>query len=96
MKVSIEQTEDGMYSVEEEQGMDGAEMPESPGSPQDLQEDAAEGESDQKFSSLDEALNAARAILEGGAASGSKPMMDGEADFVAGFKKARGGEGMGF
>lgn len=83
MKVSIEQTEDGMYSVETEQPM----APE-------MGAVEAEQEMGQTFQSLDEAIEAVRAAFGGG--EQAKPMMEGEQDFVAGFKQARGGEGMGF
>lgn len=48
----------------------------------------------QTFQSLDEAIEAVRSTFDGG--EQEKPMMDGEEEFVAGFKQARGGEGMGF
>lgn len=49
-------------------------------------------EVEQAFATLDEAIEAARAAL-GGEDSGQKPMIDGEDAFVAGYKRARGGEG---
>lgn len=85
MKVSIEQTEDGMYSVETEQPM-------AP----DMGAVEAEQEMGQTFETLDEAIEAVRAAFGGGAAEQSQPMMDGEQEFVDGFKQARGGEEMGF
>lgn len=95
MRVCIEQTEDGMYSVEIEQepmgalGGMGGDM-ESP--------DAETGEQAQTFASLDEAIEAARVAFggEGGEGGETKPMIEGEDAFVAGYKRARGGEGQGF
>lgn len=104
-KVCVYALDDGTFSVElEPQGMEKAAMgaggampPEVPASPMDMQEDAAEGESEQVFMTVDEALEAARTLLAGDTTTGTdKPLMEGEADFVAGFKQARGGEGMGF
>lgn len=96
-KVCIYALDDGSFSVEmEQEGAEGMESPdEMPASPTDMQEDAAEGEYEQVFASVDEALDAARTILAGDTTT-DKPMIEGEADFVAGFKQARGGEGMGF
>lgn len=95
IKVCIYAMDDGSFTVEQEgQEAEGMEMP---GSPMDMQEDAAEGMPEQSFQSVDEALEAARMMLEGGQAMDPgmgggvpKPMMDGEDDFVAGFKQARG------
>ena len=87
-KVCIYALDDGSYSVELEpqgEGMD--EGVEVPASPQDMQQDVAP---EQVFASVDEALDAARALLDGGGADLGKPMIDGEEDFVAGFKQARG------
>ena len=63
-------------------------------------EDPMGGESEtpeQPFASLDEAMAAVPAMF-GGMASDKPvaPPMDGEEEFVAGFKQARGGEGMGY
>lgn len=85
MKVSIEQTEDGMYSVETERPM----APE-------MGAVEAEQEMGQTFQTLDEAIEAVRAAFGGDGQAAQKPMMEGEEEFVSGFKQARGGEGMGF
>lgn len=92
MKVSIEATQDGQYLVEVEQ--DAPTM----GQPGVMQEEGAmdaSGENEQAFATLDEAIEAARAAL-GGEDGGQKPMIEGEDAFVAGYKRARGGEGQGF
>lgn len=86
MKVSIEQLEDGTYSVTTEPAAVGTGDVGALG--------AAEGAgmgAEQSFGSLDEAIEAVRAAFGGGDAQAASPMMDGEADFVAGFKQARGG-----
>lgn len=100
-KVCIYALDDGTFSVElESQGeAGGAEGMETPASPVDMQEDAAMGAPEQAFTTVDEALDAARTLLAGDGADpmgADKPLMEGEADFVAGFKQARGGEGAGF
>lgn len=99
-KVCIYALDDGTFSVELDQEGDEAQegmTPEVPASPTDMQEDAQEGESEQVFASVDEALDAARALLgDTTDPMSDKPLMEGEADFVAGFKQARGGAGMGF
>lgn len=84
MKVSIEQTEDGMFSVETEQPM--APM---------IGAVEAEQEMGQSFQTLDEAIEAVRAAFGGGGEQAA-PMIEGEQEFVDGFKQARGGDGMGF
>lgn len=85
--VCINALDDGTYTV----GLENESMPEGPeapeGTPMDTQEDQSEGENEQSFQSLDEALNAARALLSGGE---QKPMIPGEEEFVAGFKQAKG------
>ena len=48
----------------------------------------------QAFQGLEEAIEAVRSTF--GGEEQAKPMIEGEEDFVAGFKEARGGEGMGF
>lgn len=80
MKISIEQTPEG-FEVETEQ-----EMPSMPGAM------GAEQEMGQTFATIDEALDYVRSQLGGNAAEQPKPMMEGEAEFVGGFKKARGME----
>lgn len=96
-KICIYALDDGTFSLEvepqESMGVGGmeAEGQEMPASPMDMQEDAAEGGAEQVFQSVDEVLEAAREELDG-----YKPMIEGEREFVAGFKQARGGEGMGF
>lgn len=98
-KICIYALDDGTFSLEvepqESMGMEGmeAEGQEMPASPMDMQEDAAEGETEQVFQSVDEVLEAARMELGD---QGAAPMMEGEQEFVAGFKQARGGEGMGY
>lgn len=94
--VCINALDDGTYTV----GLENESMPEGPespeGTPMDTQEDQTEGENEQSFQSLDEALNAARTLLSGE----SKVMIPGEeelqASFVGGFKQARGGLEQGF
>ena len=96
-KVCIYAMDDGTFSLEvEPQGASGmeAEGQEMPASPMDMQEDAAEGEPEQVFQTIDEVLDAARMALDN-QAEPSAPMMDGEQEFVSGFKQARG-EGMGY
>lgn len=80
MKVSIEQVEEG-YKVEAEQ-----EVAPMPGAME------AEQEMGQTFATLDGALNYVREQFGTGEApvGEEKPMMEGEADFVSGFKQARG------
>lgn len=97
-KICIYALDDGTFSleVEPQEGMEGmeAEGQEMPASPMDMQEDAAEGESEQVFQTVDEVLQAARMELDAEAEPGA-PMMEGEQEFVSGFKQARG-EGMGY
>ena len=97
-KICIYALDDGTFSLEvdESEGADGMEADgqEMPASPMDMQEDAAEGESEQVFQTIDEVLDAARMALDT-QAEPSAPMMDGEQEFVSGFKQARG-EGMGY
>lgn len=90
--VCINQLDDGTFSVELEpaEGMEAPEMPE--GAPGEMQADAMAGEAQQVFASIDEALDAARGMFEEGG-EGGKPLMDGEADFVAGFANMRGKNG---
>lgn len=82
MKVCIEQMEDGTYSVTMGDQM-GQEVGQGMGQDQG-----------QTFQSLEEAIEAVRSTF--GGEEQAKPMIEGEEDFVAGFKEARGGEGMGF
>lgn len=90
--VCITQLDDGSFNV----GLEPAEteamsdMPE--GAPGEMQADAMAGEAQQVFASIDEALDAARGMFEEGG-EGGKPLMDGEADFVAGFANMRGKNG---
>lgn len=97
-KICIYALDDGTFSleVEESEGADGMEADgqEMPASPMDMQEDTAEGESEQVFQTIDEVLDAARMALDT-QAEPSAPMMEGEQEFVSGFKQARG-EGMGY
>lgn len=77
MKVCIK-AEDGQFLVYSEQDTpEGGEM-ESP---------------EEAFASVDEALDAARMMLEGGDApmEEPEPQMEGEEAFTQGFKQARGG-----
>lgn len=81
--VTITLNEDGTYTVE---------GPESYAEPQeggmaDMQEDMGEGA--QTFQSAEEACQAAMSMLGGGGEQ-EQPMIEGEADFVQGFKGARG------
>lgn len=96
-KICIYALDDGTFSleVEPQEGMEGMEGQEMAASPMDMQEDAAEGESEQVFQTVDEVLQAARMELDA-QAEPSAPMMEGEQEFVSGFKQARGGEGMGY
>ena len=89
-KVCIYALDDGTYSVEEER--EEMEMRESPASPMDMQEDAAEGAPEQVVATLDEALQIAAGLLDGEQQpqGAGKPMMEGEDAFVSGFKQARG------
>ena len=94
-KICIYALDDGTFSLEVEPQESGeAEGQEVPASPMDMREDAAEGEPEQVFQSVDEVLDAARAAL-GEQAEPGAPMMEGEQEFVSGFKQARG-EGMGY
>ena len=95
-KICIYALDDGTFSLEVEPqgGMEGMEGQEMAASPMDMQEDAAEGESEQVFQTVDEVLQAARMELDAEAEPGA-PMMEGEQEFVSGFKQARG-EGMGY
>ena len=80
--VCIQQLDDGSYSVYEE-------MPEAEGmEPEGLEAD--EGAAGQTVATLDEALAAAAALFDG-AGGEEEAMMQGEAEFQAGFNQARGG-----
>lgn len=94
--ITITQLDDGTFNVETEPS--GMEMPtEAPdmpeGTPQDSTEDMGEGEPQQTYQTIDEALDAVRAEFGGAESVGAGPMMEGEADFVNGFKNARGANG---
>lgn len=78
--VTITLNEDGTYTVE---GPESYAEP-AEGGMADMAEDKAEGA--QTFQSAEEACQAAIAMLGGGA----EPMIEGEEDFVQGFKGARG------
>ena len=80
--VTITLNEDGTYTVE---GQESYAEPQE-GGMADMQEDAAEGA--QTFQSAEEACQAAIAMLGGG----GEPKIDGEEEFVSGFKQARGVE----
>lgn len=98
--VTIEAMDDGRFCVSPEaegSGMPVAGEQEAPeagpeGSTADMQQDAKEGEPENYCDSLDEALDMAAQMLSAAApgAEGGKPMMEGEADFLAGFKEAGG------
>ncbi len=81
MKICIESTEGGFLVYQDEpKGMEGMEGEESYGEP---------------LASVDEALEAARMMMEGdGSMEQAAPMMDGEAEFTQGFNEARGGMGV--
>lgn len=93
-KICIYALDDGTFSLGVEEGDVEADGQEMPASPMDMREDAAEGESEQVFQTIDEVLDAARMALDA-QAEPSAPMMEGEQEFVSGFKQARG-EGMGY
>lgn len=93
-KICIYALDDGTFSLEVEEGGMEADGQEMPASPMDMREDAAGGESEQVFQTIDEVLDAARMALDA-QAEPSAPMMEGEQEFVSGFKQARG-EGMGY
>ena len=80
--VTITLNEDGTYTVEGQEPY--AEPAE--GGMADMAEDQAEGA--QSFQSAEEACQAAIAMLGGG--ESAEPMIEGEEDFVQGFKGARG------
>lgn len=88
--VTITLNEDGTYTVEQEPSQDGdMGMPEgTENGQQDMAEDQAEGEPSQQFQSAEEACQAAIAMLGGG--ESAEPKIDGEDEFVQGFKGARG------
>jgi len=90
--VCITQLDDGSFSVGlEPMESEGVEMPEGPeGSPAEMVADVQEGEPSQSYASIDEALDAARGMFD---TSDGAPMMDGENDFVGGFKNVRGKNG---
>ena len=82
MKIAIESIGDDSYTVMElpPEGM--AVLDDSPQLPE---------EGGQTYDSLDGALDAARKLLGGDdLMMTSKPMIDGESDFVKGFKTTRG------
>ena len=89
--ITITQLEDGTFTVEAENEMPEMEVaPESPeGSAMDMQEDTQEGEAESTYQTLEEALDAV-AQMFGKSTTEQEPMMEGEADFLAGFKGARG------
>jgi len=92
--VCIHQLDDGTFRVELEpaKGQEYPEMPE--GAPGEVQADAAAGEPTQTYQTIDEALEAARGMFDAPAGEAAeKPMMEGEADFVGGFKNVRGKNG---
>jgi hypothetical protein len=78
MKICIELKEDGTYSVYPKEEMDPMMGSEAPAAPKPT------------FDTLDEAFDEARSMLGGGEAEPAGAMMEGEEDFVAGFKKSRG------
>lgn len=87
--VEITQNDDGTYSVSSE-----AEMPEAGNDPLgggEAEDEDAE-DAGQTFDSLDAALAAAAAMFDA-PAEGGAPMIDGEEDFVSGFKNANGVNG---
>lgn len=87
--VEITQNDDGTYSVSSEN-----EMPEVGADPLgggETEDEDSEG-AGQTFDSLDAALAAAAAMFDA-PAEGKQPMIDGEEDFVAGFKNANGVNG---
>ena len=87
--VEITQNDDGTYSVSSE-----TEMPEAGLDPMgggEAEDEAAEG-AGQTFDSLDAALAAAAAMFDA-PGEGKAPMIDGEEDFVSGFKNANGVNG---
>lgn len=87
--VSITANDDGSFTVETEPTQEAATdmEPGAENAAPDMAEDKAEGEPGQQVGSLREALSAAAQMLGGGP---DKPMMDGEAEFMQGFKGVRG------
>lgn len=81
--VCITQADDGTFSVYEE-------MPEA-NEMESVGKEADEGAQGEAFDSLDSALAAAAALFDGAPAD-QEPMMEGEAEFRAGFDSARGGQ----
>ena len=92
--VCITQLDDGTFTVElenemsetQDMAMEGADPME--GTEADYTEDAAEGETEQGYATVDDALAAAAAMFD---APVEEPMMEGEAEFRAGFDGMRGG-----
>lgn len=80
--VTITLNEDGTYTVE---GQESYAEPEE-GGMADMQEDMGEGA--QTFQTAEEACDAAVAML--GGSESEEPKIDGEDEFVSGFKGARG------
>lgn len=84
--VSITAQDDGTFTV----GDDAAGAMEL-----DMPMDMPDGESmpaGETFATLDEALDAARTMLGGDAGVTNPALMEGEADFLAGFKGANGSQ----
>lgn len=92
--VKISAMDDGTFAVEVESEMpempEGGEMPDPSMGAMDMPE---QGETGETFVTLEDALEAAREILSGQSVT-KKPMMEGEADFLAGFNGARGSQGV--
>lgn len=104
--VTITAHDDGTYTVDEaiDTPQDGME----PSDPvlQDMDAGAFDDLTDEdvRYETLDEALDVAAALLEAdpegdafgidGGRTGAKPMIEGEKDFLAGFKDAAGAQGV--
>lgn len=88
-EITITAQDDGTFAVSSGPTMPGAEMggmDPSMGMPAE-----AQGET---FDTLDEALDAVRMVLGGDDMGAAQPMMEGEEDFIAGFKGANGSQGV--
>lgn len=85
--------DDGSFTVEAEneatEGMEQGSEPQE-GTQADMTEDSANGEAEQAYQSIDEALSAAAEMLSGSEEQNDQPMMDGEEEFSRGFKSIRG------
>ena len=90
--ITITAHDDGTYAVTEAQAdsIEPSDLPDLGDMDEegfdDFEADAIEGE---RYESMDEALDIVREMLDSDLYDG-KPMIEGEREFVAGFKRARG------